>query len=281
MKRGLFPCLSGDYENPWKDSNGAWIRTEIWACLAPGCPEIAARYAMEDAVVDHGAGEGTYAAVFVAAMQSAAFVIPDLRRAIAIGLDLIPEDCRTAMTVRTVLECYDTGVSPVDCRNRVLAMNADIGDGWFQAPSNVGYSVLGMIYGEGDFKKSMLLAINCGDDTDCTAATLGATMGILGGRAALPDDWCEYLGDGIVTVSIAGGVLTTAPKTCTELTERVVRLAPTVLLSQRAKMEIVAGESELEADISLKTKTCDKFRRRLQRLSRALLCLYHCTTGVS
>ena len=38
QRAGLAPPLSGMYNNPWKDSNGAWIRSEIWACLAPGCP---------------------------------------------------------------------------------------------------------------------------------------------------------------------------------------------------------------------------------------------------
>ncbi|MBQ8356989.1 MAG: ADP-ribosylglycohydrolase family protein [Clostridia bacterium] len=71
MQRGLLPSMSGDYDNSWKHSNGAWIRTEIWASLCPGTPEAAAKYAIEDARVDHGAGEGTYAAAFVAARQRA------------------------------------------------------------------------------------------------------------------------------------------------------------------------------------------------------------------
>ena len=51
MKRGLPPPMSGDYDNDWKNSNGAWIRTEIWATTAPGLPHIAARHAMEDATL--------------------------------------------------------------------------------------------------------------------------------------------------------------------------------------------------------------------------------------
>ena len=80
MKRGLPPPMSGDYDNDWCNSNGAWIRSEIWATVAPAMPHVAAKYAMEDAMVDHGAGEGTFAAAFVAALQSAAFVISDLRK---------------------------------------------------------------------------------------------------------------------------------------------------------------------------------------------------------
>ena len=93
MKRGLIPPLAGDYLNSWKDSNGAWIRTEIWACTAPANPNLAARFAIEDAKVDHGVGEGTTAAAFVAAMQSAAFVFSDIRDCIAVGLAAIPEKC--------------------------------------------------------------------------------------------------------------------------------------------------------------------------------------------
>jgi len=249
MVRGLIPPMSGDYENPWKHSNGAWIRTEVWACMAPGCPDIAAKYAVEDAKVDHGAGEGTFAAAFVAAMQSAAFIVKDLRKCIEIGLAEIPADCRVADSVRLVLECYDAGKSPIEARNAVLERNADIGDGWFEAPSNVAYTMLGLVYGEGDFKKSMILAINCGDDTDCTGATVGATMGILGGMAAIPADWSAHIGDAIVTVSINRGTVGRhVPSTCTELTDRVMAQTPHALFANNAAFELTDGEAVLPED---------------------------------
>ena len=230
MRRGLTPPLAGDYDNNWKDSNGAWIRTEIWACVAPGTPELAARYSIEDAKVDHGAGEGTFAAAFVAAMQSAAFVVSDLRKCIEIGLCAIPETCRMAQSIKLVMDCYDSGKSWLETRNTVFEANSDIGNGWFEAPTNVAYAVLGMLFGEGDFKKSMIIAINCGDDTDCTGATVGSTLGILYGMKGIPADWAEHIGDEIVTISISRGQdAKKLPNTCTELTERVVALAPIVL----------------------------------------------------
>ena len=241
MLRGLIPPVSGDYENNWKDSNGAWIRTEIWACVAPGCPDIAAKYAVEDAKVDHGAGEGSYAAAFVAAMQSAAFIVKDLRKCIEIGLKAIPVNCRVADSVRFVLDCYGRNMTPVETRNAVLERNSDIGDGWFESPSNVAYTILGLLYGEGDFKRSMILAINCGDDTDCTGATVGATMGILHGVDGVPVDWRMHVGDEIVTKSFDIIVLNKfVPHSCTELTERIVKQAPIVLLSNHANIEFTA-----------------------------------------
>ena len=89
LRAGLVPPLSGEVANVYKNSNGCFIRSEIWACLAPGHPEIAVRYAYEDACVDH-AGEGLYGEIFFAAVQSAAFVESDHRKLISIGLSYIP-----------------------------------------------------------------------------------------------------------------------------------------------------------------------------------------------
>lgn len=250
MKRGLIPPLSGDYHNHWRHSNGAWIRTEVWACMAPAAPYIAAKYAVEDGKVDHGAGEGTYAAAFVAAMQSAAFVIDDLRRCIEIGLDFIPENCRIADSVRLAIDCYEKKIPAMDARNMILERNMDIGTGWFEAPSNVAYAILGLLYGEGDFKKSMITAINCGDDTDCTAATVGATFGILHGTAGIPKDWQTHIGDDIITISIdRGGMARNLPATCTELTERVVAQTPHMLFENDAWVALTDGDDEIPEDL--------------------------------
>lgn len=226
MAAGLLPPLSGEYNNPWKDSNGAWIRTEIWAGLMPACPGTAVRYAYYDACVDHGIAEGTMAAIFVEAMESAAYVLPDLRALIDIGLSKIPQDCRVARAVRTAVAAYDSGVSWEEAREQVLADSRDLG--WFQAPANIGYTLIGLLYGEGDFKKTLCIAIGCGDDTDCTGATAGALLGIMHGMAIIPQDWREYIGDRIVTISTDNGDMQGkyhVPATCTELTDRVLAAA--------------------------------------------------------
>lgn len=224
MMAGLLPPLSGEYNNPWKDSNGAWIRTEIWAGMLPACPNTAIRYAYYDACVDHGIAEGTLAAIFVEAMESAAFVLADLRALIAIGLSKIPEDCRVARSVRVALQAYDKGVTWEEARELVREDSRDLG--WFQAPANIGYTIIGLLYGECDFKKTLCIAIGCGDDTDCTGATAGSLLGIMYGMSIIPQDWKEYIGDRIITGCLAVGDLQRrpVPATCTELTDRVMDL---------------------------------------------------------
>lgn len=222
MHAGLPAPMSGEYNNlTWKHSNGAWIRTEIWASLYPGYVEKAIEYAFADASVDHGFGEGSYAAIFVAALESAAFIFSDIETLLKIGLSKIPADCRVARSVNIAIDAYHSGKTWQEARELLVEESKDIG--WFQAPANVGFVVIGLLYGEGDFKKSLLRAVNCGDDTDCTAATVGSILGIIGGTAGLPADWTEYLGDTINQMCLLNGH-GTYPKTIGELTDAVMNM---------------------------------------------------------
>lgn len=244
MSNGIQPPYSGMYHNHNKDSCGAFIRSELWACLAPGHPEIAVRYAYEDAICDH-ADEGLYAEIFCAAVESAAFVETDTERLIEIGLSYIPSDCSIAKAIQAVQECYKNGLSWKEARIKILqdfpcsfGMYAGYEDRTpepeipqgrlgFDAPANIGITIIGWLYGEGDFSKSICIAAGCGEDSDCTAATLGSILGISGGTSALPEKWTKPLGNKIVTVSIAsavGGIV--VPPTIDQLSERVCKLMP-------------------------------------------------------
>ncbi len=263
MRNGLVPPMSGEWGNDfWKDSNGAWIRTEVWATLFPGDVDRAVAFAVEDACVDHGMGEGTYAAAFVAAMESAAFFVNDLEALVRIGLSHIPADCRMAECVRTVMACREKGMTWLEARNTItdMALNTEgmdvIGEwmgGWMQAPTNVGYALIGLLWGEGDFKKTMLTACRCGDDTDCTCATVGSLMGILGGTAVIPADWRAHIGDDIVTISLNRAAMRTwynvkkdvhfhVPETCSALTDEVMALIPRTLNSRL--VAVTDGETD-------------------------------------
>ena len=243
MQNGILPPLSGWYNNHNRNSCGAFIRSEIWACLAPGHPEIAVKYAFEDASVDH-AGEGVYGEIFCAALQSAAFSESDRIKLINIGLSYIPEKCGIAKAVKTVIDCYDSGADWKQARKKVLQEvpcsfgmyggyidqepeeDVPMGEPGYDAPANVGIMVLGWLYGENDFGKSLCIAAGCCEDGDCTAATLGAILGIIHGADKLPEKWLKPIGDGIKTVSLdtTGGLA--VPKTITELSRRVCALMP-------------------------------------------------------
>ncbi|HEY3285345.1 MAG TPA: ADP-ribosylglycohydrolase family protein, partial [Armatimonadota bacterium] len=123
---------------------------------------------------------------------------------------------------------------------RAAVLEASKSTGWFQAPQNVAFTILGWYYGDGDFGKSICAAVNCGDDTDCTGATLGSLWGILHGSEGIPERWRKPVGEGIQNVAISGFK---APATLAELTARTVAMAHRVLRERNQPVRITSGAS--------------------------------------
>ncbi len=243
LKTGILPPLSGELFNDiWKNSNGAWIRSEIWACLAPGFPIISSQYAFMDACIDHGISEGTYAEIFTTHLESYAFFGTDIREVIEHAMESIPQTSRVYKSVKLAIDCFDQGLSLRESRDKIVEDSQDLG--WFQAPANVAFVILGLLYGKGDFKQSVLYAVNCGDDTDCTGATVGAFLGIFYGTAGIPKDWQEYIGDSIVSVAVDRSYKY-LPKSCTELTDRTIAMIPSVLKANTLDLMWTEEENDL------------------------------------
>ena len=92
LRKGLQPPISGWYNNWFKDCMGSPIRSEIWACISPGMPLLAAQYAYEDAICDHAGGESVYGEIFNAGIEAVAFFIQDKWELCNLGLQFIPEN---------------------------------------------------------------------------------------------------------------------------------------------------------------------------------------------
>ncbi len=226
LKKGLHPPVSGWYNNWFKDCMGSPIRSEIWACIAPGSPNIAAWYAYQDALCDHAGGESIYGEVFNAVVESSAFLINDRVKLVEIGLSAIPENSMTTKAIRTALNCYLKGLDWREAREKVKeAVYSPIAQ---YSPINLGFQTIGLLYGE-DFGDAICKAVNCGWDTDCTGATVGAIWGIINGRSRLPEKWVKPLGDQIV---VSRGIVNIhMPRNLQELTEEVCTIGEWVLKS--------------------------------------------------
>lgn len=247
LAAGIEPPLSGVVNNLHNESCGAFIRSEIWACIAPGHPEIATRYAIMDAEVDHS-GEGIYGEIFCAALESAAFVESDREKLIEIAQSYIPDNCGVKRAVESVKKSYSKGLTWKQAFYELMReepSNFSYGrKGWtdengkkilqnkvgYDAPGNIGIFVIGWFYGEGDFDKSLSITLNCGEDTDCTVATMGAVYGILNGIDNIPEKWIKPISNAIVTCCINASDLTISiPKTIDELTYRIAFIMPTTI----------------------------------------------------
>lgn len=205
---GVYPPTSGGFNNDFfLNSMGCPIRSELWAYVAPGNPEFAARLCRMDGSIDH-VTESIYAEIFFAAMECLAFFESDLNVLFDQALTYVPAGSRVAECAAFVrsmaAEEPDYRVTRTELIKRFGSSDASY------AVTNLGIVVLALLYGK-DFNDTMLTAVNCGYDTDCTSATAGAILGTILGRSGLPGDWVEKVGDdfvlGIVDVKRERGTL--------------------------------------------------------------------------
>ncbi|HRR92244.1 MAG TPA: ADP-ribosylglycohydrolase family protein, partial [bacterium] len=242
LKKGLVPPVSGYFNNWFKHCMGSPIRSEIWACIAPGLPNLAARYAYEDAIVDHAGGESVYGEIFNAVLESLAFFISDKIKLLEIGLSFIPESCETAKAIRNAMIAYDRGMDWKEARNFVLKNSySPIAQ---YSPVNLGFQTIGLLYGD-DFGDAICKAVNCGYDTDCTGATLGSILGIILGKDGLPSKWIEPLSDKIATNASWGGIKNVRePKDLDELTRRVCLIGKKIMALYEEEADSFNPEEE-------------------------------------
>jgi ADP-ribosylglycohydrolase len=197
MKQGILPPKSAKVNNPFAEWIGADIRSDMWGYVAPGLPELAAEFAYRDASVSH-IKNGTYGEMFFSAIISAAFVESDIRNLINIGLSEIPSQCRLAEAVKLTVQWYDESKGDweqtwqkIDDRYGYLNMADTI--------QNACFTILGLLYGDHDFAKTIGYTVMAGDDTDCTGATAGSILGVILGANQIPDKWYNRFNDRIVS----------------------------------------------------------------------------------
>ncbi len=243
LERGLRPPISGCFDNYYIDEMGSPIRSEIWACTAPGDPQLAARMAWMDSSLDHAGGEGTFGEMFWSAVESAAFVCSDIPVLLSIGLSMVPVWSRISRVIRDVIWCHENGARWDEARQRVITNFGR--EQPCHAPQNHGFAVIGLLYGE-DFGDKLCTAVNCGYDTDCTGATLGSFLGILGGTEGIPEEWTAPVGETIVLHRFTQGL--DAPRTISDLARRTCAVAER-MVSVRSDSVALAERTMLPPDL--------------------------------
>lgn len=197
MEYGVSGTAVGAFDNWFGECMGAAIRSEMWACIAPGDPHRAAGFAYCDAVSDH-CGDGVWAIVFFSALQSMAFVEKDTGRLLDDALTFLPNNSRLKAAIRdTCRWWHEVSDKKPDWRIvRELIMKHYGSSNFTDVHANVAFTILGWLAGEGDFGRSICIAANCGLDSDCSAATLGALLGILHSDC-ISSEWSNPIGNEI------------------------------------------------------------------------------------
>lgn len=186
---------------------GAQIFIDAWAMACPGDPELAAELARKAASVSHD-GEAVYGAQSLAAMEALAFVESDCDRLLDAALALIPKDSLIFRMTHDIREWRLADGDWRKTRERIVARYGyDTYGGNCHVIPNHALILLGFLYGEDDFQRSLMITSTSGWDTDCNAGNLGCLLGIKLGLAGIESgpDWRGPVADRLYIASADGG----------------------------------------------------------------------------
>ena len=196
--QGIKAPQSGFWKNnPHADCIDYQIESDFAGLMSPGMPNTAS--AISDKI-GHimNYGNGWYGGVFVGAMYSLAFTSNDIGYIINNALKTIPVKSHFHQCIQDVILWHKK--YPADWKQTWLEIQKkwanDIGcpEGVFaafniDATVNAAYVVTGLLYGGGDFTKTLEIATRCGQDADCNPSTAGGVLGALLGYDKIPAYW--------------------------------------------------------------------------------------------
>ena len=203
LVKGYRPPNSAIYKNPYREWIGAQIRGDYFGYINPGDPKKAAEMAWRDAAVSH-VKNGIYGEMFAAAMIACAAVENDVEKIILGGLSQVPTTSRLYEKINEILEMYRNKTDKKTVFRKIHAIFDERNEhDWCHTISNAMIVVAALLYGGGDYGKSVCMAVETGFDTDCNGATIGSVLGMRNGYEALDKKWFEPI-HGYLDTSIFG-----------------------------------------------------------------------------
>lgn len=197
------PPATAIYKNVCREWVGAQIRGDYFGYINPGEPEDAAKMAYNDASVSH-IKNGIYGELFEAAMVSIAAVTDSIDDIILGGIAQIPATSRLYEAVMEIYNGYKNGRT-IDEVFELIHSRFDehTEHGWTHVLPNAMIVTAALLYGEGDFGKSICTAVSMAFDTDSNAASVGSILGMRGGIDCISDEWKKPI-NGKIQTMIAG-----------------------------------------------------------------------------
>lgn len=190
--RGIWPPMSGNPRNtPWGDAIDYQIEADLFGLISPGLPRISNAWGDK---VGHimNFGDGVYGGMAISAMYAAAFFENNLRRLAEFSLQTIPAESGYAKMVRDVLDIHQRYSNWQDAWTKLerkwgkkdgkLVCHVDV-------KINGAYVYMGLLYGKGDFWKTMNISMRCGRDSDCNPSSAAGILGTVLGLSGIPDKW--------------------------------------------------------------------------------------------
>lgn len=195
---GIKAPASGHWmNNPHADCIDYQIEADFAGLMSPGMPNAAS--AISDKI-GHimNYGDGWYGGVYIGAMYALAFTSSDINYIVSAALKTVPAQSEFYQCINDVIGWHKK--YPADWKQTWLEVQKkwanDIGcpDGVFlpfniDAKVNAAYVVIGLLYGAGDFTRTLEISTRCGQDADCNPSSAGGILGAVLGYDKIPAYW--------------------------------------------------------------------------------------------
>jgi hypothetical protein len=204
LRKGIAPPDSGHPEfNTHADDIDYQIEADYAGLIAPGMPNVAIKLGEKfGRLMNYG--DGLYGGQFVGGMYAEAFFEKDMVKIVQAGLKCIPKKSQFAECILDVLAWYKK--NPYDWEKTwqliedkyqdnpdYRKFSCDKGDFNIDAKINAAYIVMGLLYGEGDPDKTIIISTRCGQDSDCNPSNSGGILFTTIGFKNLPDKFKSAL----------------------------------------------------------------------------------------
>lgn len=199
---GVMPPQSGHWQNnPHADDIDYQIEADYAGLMAPAMPNTASEISDK---VGHimNYGDGWYGGVYMGAMYSIAFLSDDVEFIVTEALKAIPAESKFYRCMSDVIECWRenpnswrTAWEMLDEKwdNDIACSDGALRPFNIDATINSAYVIIGLLYGGGDFGRTIDIAMRCGQDSDCNPASAGGILGTAIGYDNIPEEWLAPL----------------------------------------------------------------------------------------
>ena len=206
LRSGIAPPWSGHPEfNKHADDIDYQIEADYAGLISPGMPQSAIELGDTfGRLMNYG--DGLYGGNFVAGMYAEAFFETDMEKIVLAGLRCIPPQSQYAEAIRDVLLWHrENPDNWEETWNRVNQRYhkdpdyrrfscSDPGDTFnIDAKINGAYIVMGLLYGEGDPDKTIIISTRCGQDSDCNPSNAAGILFTSIGAKSLPGKFTSAL----------------------------------------------------------------------------------------
>ncbi len=247
-----------------KANNKDWFQidaqlvNEIWSAFYPGMTKPAARRALWGARITND-DWGTHPTIAYGVMISAAFFEDDVERLVQMAIEAVPNQGPYAEGLRDVVVWHKQFDNWRDTRRRIHDKYYRYDNGTYQAPVSYVSSlpnglcgIMALLYGNGDYMKTVSIATSAGYDCDNQAATCGGLLGVLNGFSGIGDAatsmtlnmpsrraWKKPFNDLYVNTTRDGLPIRTP---ISEIVNRIAAIAKIAILEHGGRMEMRDGQ---------------------------------------